>query len=72
MTDGRNEEPEKLRAAWDAVQSAVRQFNAKIPIEARCPFCENPLGVDGMPKESPTQWMIHCACGKSNTTLKGL
>ncbi|MGE0404257.1 MAG: hypothetical protein AB7T06_46540 [Kofleriaceae bacterium] len=72
MSDLNNEPSEELRAAWEALQSAVRQFNANIPIEARCVFCENVLEVEGVPPNSPTQWFVRCPCGKSNATIKGV
>lgn len=34
--------PDKLREAWDAVHEAVKQFTANVPIDVRCPFCEEP------------------------------
>jgi hypothetical protein len=72
MTDYKSETPDKLNEAWTAVHDAVKQFNAGLTIDARCPFCENLLLVDGLPIDSPTQWFIRCVCGKCNTTLKGL
>jgi hypothetical protein len=72
MTDDKNQPPERLEAAWDAVQSAVRQFNCNASIDARCPFCSNVLAVDGVPKKSPSQWFVRCSCGTCNTLLKSL
>lgn len=60
------------RRAFDAVYNAVRKYNAGLEQDERCTFCNEVLVVDGLPKENPSQWMVHCPCGKSNTTLKGL
>lgn len=72
MTDTTNETRDNLKAAWNAVHSAVRQFNAGVVIDARCPYCEHVLLVEGLPVDSPTQWFVRCVCGKCNATLKGL
>ncbi len=71
MTELKNENPDKLREAWDAVHKAVKQFTANVPIDVRCPFCEELLIVEGMPPQTPTQWFVTCPCKKCTATLKG-
>ncbi len=49
---------ESANAAWDAARAAIEQFNAGVAIDARCVFCnEQPLVVDRVPAETPTQWL---------------
>ena len=63
-----------LRAkAWDAVRAALHKFNVGKPQDEVCPFCHQALVVEGWPPGgSFSQWDIHCPCGKSNITFKGL
>jgi|GEM_PF-2731785 len=64
---------ESANAAWDAARAAIEQFNAGDAIDARCVFCnEQPLVVDRVPAETPTQWFVGCPCKKSSATIKGL
>ena len=63
----------RANAAWDAARAAIEQFNAGVAIDARCAFCnEQPLVVDRVPAETPTQWFVGCPCKKSSATIKGL
>ncbi|MEO8707102.1 MAG: hypothetical protein ABI867_44155 [Kofleriaceae bacterium] len=70
--DFKNAPPEKLRAGLEAAFAAVRRYNAGQPIEQCCPFCEQLLGVEGLPPEAPSAWHVYCPCGATTTTLKGL
>jgi cytochrome c5 len=69
------EKPDKAQIdrAWESVQAAVRKFNAGKPQDEECVFCHATIVVDGFPTDGPcSSWDVHCPCGKSNTTLKGL
>lgn len=56
-----------------AVRAAVRELNAGETPHESCVFCDGTLVVEGFPNGGPySSWDIHCPCGKSNTTLKGL
>jgi len=69
MTHGR----ETTDKAWAAVLAAIAKANAGEPHDEVCAFCGKPLIVEGFPPGGPyTQWQVHCPCGKSNGTLRGL
>jgi hypothetical protein len=58
---------------FEAVHTAVSEFNAGKPPRQLCVLCNGTLIVEGFPDGGRySQWDIHCPCGKSNTTLKGL
>jgi len=58
--------------AFASVRTAVARYRAGDPETVACVFCAGAIGVEGMPRDAPTQWLVHCPCGKSNTTIKGL
>jgi hypothetical protein len=63
----------QIERVWASVQAAMRKFNGGKPQDEPCVFCGEKIVVEGYTKEGPhSSWLIHCPCGMSNTTLKGL
>jgi len=68
-----NPDKAQIDRAVQSVRAAVRKFNAGKPQDEECVFCHGKIVVDGFPRSGPySSWQVHCPCGKSNTTLKGL
>jgi hypothetical protein len=62
---------ERLPLGAREVWIAIGQLQSKEPIDQTCHFCGQAiigetLGVPG------TTWKTSCACGKSNSTFRGL
>ncbi len=67
------DEQARRRKAFDAVKTAVGQYQRGEVSEEVCPFCAGTLIVEGSPaKGPPSAWHVHCPCGKCNTVFKGL
>jgi hypothetical protein len=68
-----NPDKAQIERVWESVQNAVAKFNSGKPQDEECVFCHGKIVVDGFPRGGPySSWDVHCPCGKSNTTLKGL
>ena len=64
---------EQIDRAWTSVRAAIARINAGEAHHEVCALCGARLDVEGLPPGGPfTQWLVHCPCGKSNGTLKGL
>jgi hypothetical protein len=55
-----------------AVRGAVEASRQGRAVEQTCIFCGGVLHVMPVPPDQPTQWLVGCPCGQSNTTIKGL
>jgi hypothetical protein len=63
----------KVAEAFARVRAAIAKLNAGERHDEACVFCDKPLVIVGLPPGGLfTAWLIHCPCGKSDGTIKGL
>jgi len=56
------------------VMIALAEFQNGLPVDQNCTFCQSPIVVEGhnAGRPTPSVWITSCACGKCNSTFRGL
>lgn len=51
------------------VMAALWQYQSRLPVIERCPYCSELMRVD---MHGETAWVVVCPCGKVKETFRGI